>query len=102
MVNYLAETRQLVDDYLRKNIPEVKLINPEATYLYWLDFRGLGFESQKELADFLYQSAGIYMNSGIRYGEEGKGFMRLNVASPRPIIENALAALKQAVDEHRK
>ena len=101
LMAYLEETRTLVKAFLEEKIPEVKLVVPEATYLYWLDFRELGFGSQKELEEFLHSQAGIHLNSGIRYGEEGLGFMRMNVASPHKILLGALEALKQAVDRRQ-
>ncbi|WP_276948676.1 MalY/PatB family protein [Enterocloster lavalensis] len=96
MTEYLAQTRRFMGEYLRENLPEVKLIDPQSTYLYWLDFRGLGYGSQSELETFLYEKAGIYLNSGLRYGEEGKGFMRFNAASPHQTIRAALKALGAA------
>lgn len=97
---YLGETRTLVKNFLDEQLPEVKLIPPQSMYLYWLDFRGLGFDSQEQLAAFLYDEAGIYMNSGLRYGDEGCGFMRFNAASPHHTILAALESLRRAVKTH--
>lgn len=102
MMVYLEETRKLVKEYLEENIPEIKLVHPEAMYLFWLDCRDLGFDSQEKLAAFLYEEGNVYMNSGARYGDEGIGFMRLNVAAPRSIVMAALESLKKAVDAYRK
>lgn len=102
MMEYLEETRKVVKEYLDENIPEIKLVHPEAMYLFWLDCRGLGFETQEELAKFLYEEGNVYMNSGARYGDEGIGFIRINVAAPRDIVLAALKSLKEAIDKRRK
>lgn len=83
-------------EFLQTRIPEVKLIEPEGTYLIWLDFRGLGLtEEQRE--ELLTQKAGIWLDSGAIFGEAGEGFERINIACPRSILKDALERIERAV-----
>lgn len=97
---YLNETKNQVVDYINKNIPKIKAINPEATFLMWLDCRKLGFETQAELKDFMFNKAKVLLNDGTTFGEkEGKGFMRFNFAVPRDMVMEGLKRIKDAVDQ---
>lgn len=93
---YLWENVQLVDTYLKKNIPRIKAMIPEASYLIWLDCRELNL-SQDELVSLFVNDAKLALNDGSIFGDEGKGFMRLNIGSPRSVIEKALDNLKDAI-----
>ena len=93
---YLVENVHTLHEYLEQHIPAVKLIEPEGSYLVWLDFRELGLEAGK-LAEFLVQEAGIAGNPGHWFGREGAGFARINIACPRSILLKALAKLEAAV-----
>ncbi|MDR1042452.1 MAG: pyridoxal phosphate-dependent aminotransferase [Clostridiales Family XIII bacterium] len=77
-------------------IPGVRLIEPEGTYLPWLDFRGTGL-AQDEADDLLINKAGIWLDSGTMFGPEGEGFQRINIACPRSILTNALDRIASAV-----
>jgi cystathionine beta-lyase len=81
---------------LKKNVPQIKLVEPEGTYLLWLDCRELGF-SMKELDQFMLQKARLALNEGHIFGQGGEGFMRMNIACPRTTLEKALLQLEQAV-----
>jgi cystathionine beta-lyase len=70
---------------------------PQATYLLWLDCRGLPVETQEELDDFMVSVAKVGMNSGTSFGEEGDRFLRLNVACPRSVLTEALERIERAV-----
>jgi cystathionine beta-lyase len=96
MLNYLEENISFTENYIRKNIPEIKVIRPEASFLIWLDCRELGL-SQKELVSLFINEAGLALNDGEMFGSEGKGFMRMNVGCSRLILEKALENLKKAV-----
>lgn len=90
-------------DYMIKEIPEVsgnrlKVVRPEASFLIWVDCRGMGME-HKEICDFFINRAGLGLNSGEMFGEEGSGFMRLNVATPRATLARALRQLNEAFKE---
>jgi cysteine-S-conjugate beta-lyase len=93
---YLENTRNFVAEYLKKNIPEIKLIVPEATYLLWLDCRALNM-SDAELQKFFIQKCKLGMNPGTVFGQGGSGFMRMNIGAPKAVIENALAAMAQQI-----
>jgi len=95
---YLQANIDFIRSYLADNIPQVKLIEPEGTYLVWLDFNGLGL-GVKELMQFLTQEADIAVNAGHWFGREGAGFARMNIACPRITIENALSQLRDAINK---
>ncbi len=93
---YLRGNVEYVTDSLQSEKPAIVPIEPEATYLMWLDCRGLGM-SDKELEDFFINKAGLGLNTGISFGEEGSGFMRMNVGCPRSKLEEAMKRLKSAL-----
>lgn len=95
-LEYIQENIDFVDDYLQKNIPQIKAVKPDASFLIWLDCRALNL-SQPELEKLFIQKAKLALNSGTMFGKEGKGFMRLNVGCPRITLEKALDNLKKAV-----
>lgn len=95
---YLLNNLNFLRDYLETNIPQIKLIEPEGTYLIWLDCSELGFED-KELETFIVEKAKLWLDSGYIFGKEGEGFQRINIACPRETLKKALEQLKMAVDE---
>jgi cystathionine beta-lyase len=97
LLAYLQRNIDFVGDFLEEHNTQVKLVEPEGTYLVWLDFNELGLEAG-DLARFLAQEAGLALNSGFWFGREGAGFMRMNIASPRSILEEAMMRLKRAVE----
>lgn len=97
LMEYLEENRDYLLNFIKRNIPKIKISEPEATYLMWLDFRGFNM-SQSELKSFLFEKAKLGLNDGATFGEEGKGFMRLNIACPKSTLVKALDNLKKAVD----
>ena len=92
---------QYVVDFLKERIPEIKVAKPEGTYLMWLDFNGLGL-SKEELTNLLIKEAKVAMNDGATFGENGKGFARLNIACPRYMVEDAMTRIESAVKKLRK
>lgn len=96
VIEYLEQNIKMLKNFLQEKIPLVKLIEPEGTYLLWLDFRNLSFDV-KQLEDFLVQQAGIAGNPGHWFGREGAGFARINIACPRRILKNSLEKLETAV-----
>lgn len=94
LMQYLEATRDFVADYLQKNIPTIKLSKPEATYLLWLDCRELGM-SDLQLKNFFVVQCKLGMNPGIVFGENGSGFMRMNIGTDRLRIETALKTIQQ-------
>ena len=98
MRSYIVENVNYVEDYLKLNIPQIKIYRPQASFLIWLDCRDLHL-SQPELVSLFEDKAGLGLNDGSMFGEEGIGYMRLNIGCPRSILTNALEALKKAVNQ---
>ncbi len=98
LLDYVQKNIDFVDSFLKKNIPQIKVIRPEATFLVWLDCRELGLP-QRELIDLFVNKAKLALNDGTVFGREGEGFMRLNVGTPLSNIEKALENLKTALSE---
>lgn len=92
---YIQRNIDFVDGFLKAHAPKIKVVRPQASYLVWLDCREMGL-SQAALNDFFVTSARLALNDGAMFGQEGVGFMRLNVASPRSVIEEALHRLAEA------
>ena len=93
---YIQKNIEFVDQYLQNNIPQIKAILPEASFLIWLDCRELKL-SQRELENLFIQKAKLALNSGTMFGKGGTGFMRLNVGCPQSTLEKALDKLKKVV-----
>ena len=96
VLTYLEGNAGLVESRL-ENLPQVRLIKPEGTFLLWLDFRGLGLEPD-ELTRFLRTKAGWAVTRGQSFGKQGNGFARLNIGCTRTKLAKALTRLKQALD----
>jgi cystathionine beta-lyase len=82
--------------FVERHLPLIKVIRPEATYMVWIDFSGLGLDD-KALNQFIIHNAGLGLNQGIQFGPGGEGFMRMNLACPRSVIQKGLEQLKEAV-----
>ncbi len=95
---YLQGNRDFVCDYVAQHLPVIKVIPSQGTYLLWLDCRGLGM-SDVRLRDFFVRAAKVGMSPGTAFGRNGSGFMRLNIASPRHVIAEALERIKAALDK---
>jgi cystathionine beta-lyase len=94
---YLAGNLTYVREYLRENIPQIKMIEPEGTYLIWLDFSGLGMTEQ-ERENLIVNKAKLWLDSGIMFGIDGEGFERINIACPRATLQKAMERLKEAIE----
>ncbi len=94
MLVYLQENMQLVRTYLKENLPQVVPMEPEATYLVWLDFNALGL-SDEELNERLLK-AGVGLNRGVQFGKQGSGYMRINIGCQRSTLLQALECIKAA------
>ena len=97
MLKYVKANIDFVDEYLKANIPSLKMVKAEGTYLVWIDCRELGL-SDKELDDLVINKAGLWLDGGTMFGESGSGYQRINVACPRKTLENALDKLKVAIE----
>ncbi|MGL5988177.1 MalY/PatB family protein [Cetobacterium sp.] len=98
LLPYLSSNFDFVVQYCKKNIPKIKTSAPDATYLMWLDCRALNLTNE-ELDKFMIQKAKLGLSSGSAFDKTLNGFMRLNAATPKIILEKALKSLKKAVDE---
>ncbi len=96
LLEYLGGNIQLIREFLRANPIEVSLIEPQGTFLAWLDFRELGLDA-KALAKFLAQEAQIALAPGYWFGREGAGFARMTIGCPRATVQRALENLAEAV-----
>lgn len=94
---YLLENLNFLRTYLQEKIPQIHLVEPEGTYLVWLDCSELGI-SGKELDQFIVEKAGLWLDGGAMFGPSGADFQRVNIACPRATLELALDKLKAAVD----
>lgn len=116
---YISGNRNLVREYIGKHIPELRLVEGQATYLLWIDARDVinsndkkatGHDesgsdlsngtdisgSRKRLAEFIREKTGLYLSAGEEYGAEG--FLRMNVACPRSYVEDGLIRLEKGID----
>ncbi len=95
---YLACNRKQVADYVRREIPNVHVVDGEATYLMWIDLSDLPGD-KRDAAKFIRERTGLYVSAGKSYGESGNDFLRMNVACPRSLVEDGLGRLKAGIAE---
>ncbi len=101
LVEYLSDTRDFAEKYIRENIPEIKIHHLEGTYLMWLDCKSLGMD-QHTLMRFLYDEAHAGLQDGEFFGECGVGFMRMNIATQKKNVAQALESIRSAIDKRGK
>jgi len=94
---YLNGNLDVLRDFTRQNLPQIKLVEPEGTYLMWLDFKSLRL-SDEQLDELIVQKAGLWLDAGVMFGKGGKGFQRINIACPKSILQKALLQLDQAIN----
>lgn len=92
---YLQGNVDYVRNFLKENLPKVKLIEPEGTYLVWLDFTAYGLTA-KELDHKMLSEAKLWLDAGNIFGKEGAGYERVNIACPRSVLKEALERMKKA------
>lgn len=97
---YIKDNLIFFRDYLKENIGELSLIEPEGTYLVWVDFGKLGL-GEKQREDLIVNKAKLWIDSGAMFGADGEGFERFNIACPRSYLKKALDSLKKAVEEYK-
>jgi cystathionine beta-lyase len=95
MLQYLWNNYVVLEDFFKNNLPKVKVMKPEATYLIWLDFREYGMKND-ELMKFTIENAKVGLNDGGRFGTGGDGWLRINIGCPRSILVEALERLGKA------
>lgn len=96
---YLLKNLNFLRDFLQEKIPQIHLVEPEGTYLVWLDCSELGITG-KELDQFIVDKAGLWLDGGSMFGPSGAAFQRVNIACPQATLELALNKLKAAVEEY--
>ena len=96
MMAYVRANIDFAEQYIREQIPEIRLIEPEGTYLLWLDFKALHL-NEKELEHLIVDKAHLWLDSGAMFGPDGEGFERINIACPRATVEKALKQLEAAI-----
>jgi cysteine-S-conjugate beta-lyase len=100
LVEYIDQNVDFVEDYCARMIPEIVPVQPEATYMIWLDCRKFGMTG-KELQSFFVKSAKVGMNEGSTFGPGGEGFMRMNVAASHQTVIKAMEQIERAVSSIR-
>lgn len=95
---YIKANIDFAKEYVENNLPGVKLIPTEGTYLIWLDFGAAGIDA-KTLDDLIINKAKLWLDSGRIFGKAGAGFQRINTACPRSVLEEALARIKKCLEE---
>lgn len=95
LIGYLAGNLALVRDFCKNRVPQIQLVEPEGTYLAWLDCRELGM-TDDELMAFFSDEANVWLDPGTHSGEQGSGFMRFNLGSSRSVIAQALDQIEAA------
>ena len=97
LLEYISGNFDYIKGYCDKYIPKIKPSVPDATYLVWLDCRELGMDNE-QLRSFMIEKAGLGLNEGYTFGRSLSGYMRLNAACPRSVLEQAMKQLKEAVE----
>ena len=100
LMEYVEDNIDFVVDYIKENIPEIKIYKPEGTYLLWFDCKGLNL-NHEELKTFMAKKAKVGMTSGDFFGVEGEGFMRYNVATTRENVKKGIYQIEAAIKEMR-
>lgn len=95
LLKYLESNYNYLEEFFRNNMPEVKVMKPEATYLIWVDFSAYGF-SDEELNQKLID-AGVGLNRGVQFGKQGSGYMRINIGCPLSTLKEALNRIQKAL-----
>jgi cystathionine beta-lyase len=96
--DYLYHNFIFLRNFCSEHLPEINVISLEATYLVWLDCRSFG-KTSDELSKILLMEGKVWLNSGTMYGQNGEGFMRINIGCPRQLLTEGLERLKKALKE---
>ncbi len=100
-IQVIDTNRQLVVDFMAKEFPQIQVKKMEATYLLWMDWRGLGLTSE-ELERINHEEARLFFDEGYVFGKQGDGFERWNLACPTKYVEAALARMRDAYRKYVK
>jgi cystathionine beta-lyase len=94
MKSYLVENIRFAREFLVARLPEIRFVEPEGTYLLWLDFSAYGL-TQNELDRRVTENAKLWLSNGTGFGQDGKSFQRINIACPRATLAEALGRLEK-------
>ncbi len=97
---YLTGNVAFLRKFLSERLPQIRLVEPEGTYLVWIDFKDLGLD-EDSLENLIVNDAGLWLDGGTMFGASGSGFQRINIACPRFILENALISLEKAINKQK-
>ena len=97
LVHYLFENRTRAQEYIAGEIPALRVVRADATYLMWIDISAVSDDSVA-FTERLRELTGLYLSEGREYGECGKSFVRMNLATQRARLEDGLARLKKGVE----
>ena len=92
----IFENKQIVKKYLKEELPIIKLVECDSTYLLWLDCSALNVPS-KVLSGFLRENQGLFLSAGIDFGKSGDNFLRMNIACPQKLLKEGLGRLKAGI-----
>ncbi len=92
LIDYINNNKLYVQNFLEKHMPDIRLVEPEGTYLLWIDFNGLNLKKE-DLDNLILKRAKLGMSDGATFGEEGEGFKRMNIACPKAVLEEAMERL---------
>ena len=101
LLKYIESNIETTEDFFKRELPEIKVLRPDASFLAWLDCRDLEL-NQEELVDLFVNHAKVALNDGGMFGKEGEGFMRLNVGMPKESLYKVLERIKDGVNNYRK
>ena len=96
LLEYLEGNRDFITSFINERIPKLKVVKLEATYLIWIDCRSLGISS-KELSGKIFEQGNLRINDGQTYGKAGEGFIRINIACSRLLLNEGLERLERVV-----
>ncbi len=98
---YMQENKNFVEDYLKKEVPQIRPVSSQATYLMWLDCRDMP-GCATEFTQYLRKHTGLYLSEGRQYGESGSSFIRMNVACPRSQLQEGLKRFVEGSRNYEK
>ena len=101
LVEYITGNMNYMRDFVKENFPKAHFVDPEGTYLTWVDFSGYGF-TDEELEHIMVEEAHLWLDSGKVFGPATAQFERFNLACPRATVVKAMEQLKAALDNHTK
>ena len=100
LIKYLQGNLAFLNSYITKRIPGLKVIQPEGTYLVWLDFRDCGIDPAR-LGKFVHEDAKVALDEGTKFGCKEDGFERMNIACPRATLVEGLRRIEEAIRKIR-